>query len=263
MTEKKLKEINEFISNGLRLKTFPVAVKFLKDSSDFPEKTRQPSVILQKRVTICQAVTMARVYGWTVGLTREDLICVPAMIAFGFSGAADPAATLAGLFCEVSFHEDEKQAGKETASMTLLENNTYGAIVLSPLAKGLYEPDTVAVYGNPAQIMRMIQAWVYRRGERLPGTFGGKVECSEYLIAPFKSQVPRVSIPGMGDRIFSMTQDDEMVFSLPGQELQELGQGLQEAGNKIGARYPVTFYQNFEPEFPKPYKVLGEKLGIL
>jgi hypothetical protein len=44
---------------------------------------------------------------------------------------------------------------------------------------------------------------------------------------------------------------------------QELAQGLREAGNKIGARYPVTFYQNFQPEFPKPYKVLGEKLGIL
>ena len=89
------------------------------------------------------------------------------------------------------------------------------------------------------------------------------MECSEYLIAPFTAQVARVAIPGMGDRIFSMTQDDEMVFGLPGKELQELAQGLREAGNKIGARYPVTFYQNFQPEFPKPYKVLGEKLGIL
>jgi len=38
MTEVNFKEINDFISNGLRLKTFPVAVKFLKDESDFPEK---------------------------------------------------------------------------------------------------------------------------------------------------------------------------------------------------------------------------------
>ena len=60
-----------------------------------------------------------------------------------------------------------------------------------------------------------------------------------------------------------MTQDDEMVLALPGKELQKLAQGLREAGNKIGARYPVTFYQNFQPEFPKPYKVLGEELGIL
>ncbi|MCK9197555.1 MAG: DUF169 domain-containing protein, partial [Syntrophales bacterium] len=65
-------EASDFIRNNLRLKTFPVAVKFLKEKT-FPEKTRQPSVVMGKRVAICQAVTMARIYGWTVGLTKEDV----------------------------------------------------------------------------------------------------------------------------------------------------------------------------------------------
>jgi uncharacterized protein (DUF169 family) len=263
MAETNFNEISVFISNELRLKTLPVAVKFLKNKADFPEKTRQPSVVLQKRITICQAVTMARVYRWTVGLTREDLICVPAMIAFGFSGSDDPPATLARLFCEVNFHDEEKQARLETDSMNMLDNDRFEALVLAPLAKGLYEPDTVAIYGNPAQIMRLVQARVYQSGERLHGAFGGKVECSEYLIGPFTSQAPRIAIPGMGDRMFSMTQDDEMVLALPGKDLDGFKKGLQEAGNKIGARYPVTFYQNFQPDFPKPYKILGDELGIL
>jgi uncharacterized protein (DUF169 family) len=263
MTKANIIKIDDVLRNDLRLRSFPVAVKFLKEKADFPEKTRQPSVVLKKKVTICQAVTMSRVYGWTVGLTKEDLICVPAMIAFGFSGAADPPATLARLFCEVNFHSDYKHARTETDAMSSLENEEFEAIVLAPLRKGLYEPDTVTVYGNPAQVMRMIQAWVYQKGERLTGRFGGKVECSEYLIAPFRNEAPTVAIPGMGDRIFSMTQDDEMVFALPGNGLQDLAQGLREAGDKIGARYPVTFYQNFQPDFPKPYKELGEELGIL
>jgi len=263
MSEINFKDIADFVRDDLRLKTLPVAVKFLKDKSGFPEKTRRPSEVLQKRVTICQAVTMARVYGWTVGLTKKDLICVPAMIAFGFSGSDDPPASLARLFCEVNFHGDDERARQETSSMSLLENDKFEAMILAPLAKGLYEPDTVVIYGNPAQVMRMIQGWVYKVGSRLAGTFGGKVECSEYLIAPFKSEEPRVSIPGMGDRIFSMTQDDEMVFSLPGNGLKPLVEGLRQAGSKIGARYPVTFYQNFQPEFPNPYRVLGEELGIL
>jgi len=66
----------------------------------------------------------------------------------------------------------------------------------------------------------------------------------------------------MGDRIFSMTQDDEMVLALPGNLLEELVAGLKTAGKKIGARYPVTSYQNFEPEFPKPYKALAKELGL-
>ena len=176
-------------------------------------------MVLKKKITICQAVTIARIYGWTLGLTREDLICVPAMIAFGFSNAADPPATLARLFCEVNFHNEYERARRETDTMSRLENEEFEALVLAPLGKGLYEPDTVTVYGNPAQVMRMIQAWVYQKGDRLAGLFGGKVECSEYLIAPFKKEVPCVAIPGMGDRIFSMTQDDEMVFALPGSGL--------------------------------------------
>jgi hypothetical protein len=36
---------------------------------------------------------------------------------------------------------------------------------------------------------------------------------------------------------------------------------LKVAGKKIGARYPITFYQNFQPEFPEPYQALGKELG--
>lgn len=256
-------ESSDFIRNNLRLKTLPVAVKFLEEKADFPEKTRRPSVVLNKRVTICQGMTMARTYGWTVGLAQEDLICVPAMIAFGFSGASNPVETLGNLFCEVDFSPDKARGRNEAENMVRLENSEFEAIVLAPLHKGLFEPDTVVFYGNPGQMMRLIQGWTYEKGRRISGNFGGKVECSEYLIAPYKTQSPRMVIPGMGDRIFSMTQDDEMVFSMPGGLLEKLVNGLKNAGKKIGARYPVTFYQNFQPEFPKPYKVLGDELGIL
>lgn len=254
-------EISEFLSNDLRLKTLPVAVNFLRTVDAIPESARKPSKFLGKRITICQAVTMARVYRWTIGLTKEDLICVPAMITFGFTRATNQMETLGKLFCSVSFSKDQAAASSETGSMSFLPSGEYQALVLGPLAKTSLEPDTVAIYGNPAQVMRLIQAWAYNTGMRVTGNFGGKIECSEYLSAPFKTSAPRISIPGNGDRIFSMTQDDEMVFSLPGGFLNELVEGLKEAGKKIGARYPITFYQNFQPEFPKIYKDLGEELG--
>jgi uncharacterized protein (DUF169 family) len=263
MSGPKHKETAEFISNNLRLKTFPVAVKFLKDTDEFPEKTRQPSKLLGKRVAICQAVTMARLYGWTVGLTKEDLVCVPAAIAFGFSESADSASSLARVFCAGNYSQNEAAGLKDASSMTRLEKGEYKAIVLSPLQRAVFEPDTIVLYGNPGQIMRAIQACSYVRGERVRGNFGGKVECSEYLLAPFKEQAPRVAIPGMGDRIFSLTQDDELVFALPGKTLSDLVQGLMEAGSKVGAKYPAPVFLNFQPEFPKSFLELGKELGIL
>jgi hypothetical protein len=38
--------------------------------------------------------------------------------------------------------------------------------------------------------------------------------------------------------------------------------GLSKSGKKIGARYPVTFYQNFQPEFPAPYQKLAKELDL-
>ena len=135
--------------------------------------------------------------------------------------------------------------------MSFLDSQEGGALLMAPLSKGLFEPDTIVAYGNPAQVMRMVQAAVFSNGCRISGNFGGKVECTEYLIAPFKTGVPRVAIPGNGDRIFSMTQDDEMAFAFPGSFVETLIQGLKQAGKPLGARYPVTFLSEFPARIPQ------------
>lgn len=249
------------LKETLRLRTEPLGIAFLKDLAALP-KTRRPSEVFGKRVTICQGVTMARIYGWPVGLGREDLVCVPGMLAFGFTPAADPILELAQLFCEVGFNREMGPALKEVEALPRFGPEEIAAIYLSPLEKLAQDPEVVAVWGNPAQMMRLIQAANFSLGERVTGDFTGKVECASYLITPYRSRKVTVAIPGMGDRIFSMTQDDEMVVSFPAALLDAMLHGLQEAGRKIGARYPVTVYQNFTPAFPPPYEERAKKWGI-
>jgi uncharacterized protein (DUF169 family) len=250
------------LKGALRLRTEPLGVAFLRDAASLPEKTRRPSQVLGKKVTICQGVTMARVYGWPVGLTPEDLICVPGMLAFGLAPEPDPGQEIATLLCDVGFHRDMETARKEAEALTRFGPQEIEALYLAPLERLGLEPDVLVVYGNPAQLMRLINGAAFGTGERAAGDFGGKIECSSYLIAPFKTGQVRVIIPGMGDRIFSMTQDDELVVSFPARLLEPILQGVAEAGKKIGARYPITFYQNFQPEFPKPYQDRAKKWGI-
>jgi len=249
------------LKDALRLRTEPLGIAFVKELAALP-KSRRPSQVFGKKVTICQGITMARVYGWSVGLTREDLICVPGMLAFGFTPAADPILELAQLFCEVGFNGEMGPALKEVEALPRFAPSEIAAIYLSPLESLALDPDVVAVWGNPAQMMRLIQAANFSLGERVCGDFSGKVECASYLVAPFRTGNVTVSIPGMGDRIFSMTQDDEMVTSFPAAHLAPILHGLQEAGRKIGARYPITVYQNFTPAFPPPYEERAKKWGI-
>jgi len=262
MDRSELMEKAEFVYNTLRLKTLPVGVKFLKHPEDLPEKARRPSLLLNKKITICQAMTMARIYGWQMGITREDVICVLASLAFGFTSADDPRKEMAESFFESMYKSDMVKTVKEVDQMCFLDRNEYQALLISPLQKISIVPDTIVLYGNPGQMSRILQAATFDREEKIQGLFGGKVECPEYLIRPFKTGEPRIIIPGPGDRIFSMTGDDEMIFAMSCSFLDRFILGLRESGKKAGARYPITYYQNFQPEFPVHYQALGAKYGI-
>jgi len=193
------------LKETLRLRTEPFGVTFLKEVANLPEGTRRPSQTFGKKVTICQGVTMARIYGWAVGLTRDDLLCVPGMLAFGFVPVADPILELGQLFCEVGFHPAMGPALKEVEALPRFEPEEVAAIYLCPLEKLALDPEVVVVYGNPAQLMRLTQAVTFSLGKRVAGDFGGKVECSSYLIGPYRDGEVKVVIPGQGDRTFSMT----------------------------------------------------------
>ena len=257
-----LAERSQFLYNNLRLKTFPVGVKFLKEKADLPEKARRPSIFLKKRITICQAMTMARNYGWQMGITADDVICVLASLALGFTDSPKPKEMMAEAFFESRYKTTMEKTIREVGQMCFMENETYKALLISPLHKTPMPPDTVVLYGSPGQLSRLVQAATYDTEEKIQGLFGGKVECPEYLIRPMRTGHPRVILPGPGDRIFSMTADDEMIFAFPSSFLEPLILGLNESGKKAGARYPITFYQNFQPEFPRHYQDLGERLGI-
>src|SRR4030042_1671105 len=68
----------------LRLQTRPVAVRLLPPREKLPDRVRRPSKLLRHRVTLCQAITMARRYGWRLGLLKDDVCCPVALIAYGW-----------------------------------------------------------------------------------------------------------------------------------------------------------------------------------
>ena len=148
MDTSQLAEQSQFIYDNLRLKTFPVGVKFLGTIEDLPEKARRPTLFLKKKITVCQAMTMARNYGWQMGITAEDVICVLAALAFGFTTATDARKEMARSFLESSYKSSLEKAAGEVDQMCYLETGQYPAILISPLHKLNVIPDSIVVYGN-------------------------------------------------------------------------------------------------------------------
>jgi uncharacterized protein (DUF169 family) len=169
---------------------------------------------------------------------------------------------LTEFFSQVGWSRDLQTASREMQGIHYLHQDRSGLILLALLKKAISEPDVVVVYGNPAQIMRLVQAWTFTSGKPVQRVVSGKVECSRYLLGPFLQQEPEIVLPGNGDRIMSRIQDLELVFALSGSALVDISQALESAGKKMGARYPVPFYQNFEPEFPPVFRELAQKAGL-
>ncbi len=256
------REKGKAINDLIRPHTFPLAVKFFKNVEDFPSKTRRPSD-MELKVTICQAFSMARRYGWTIGITGQDLICVPALWGYGF-GELEDESELINAICQMDYFKSTEGAKKLIEQTYRLPKGEYAGLVVSPLAWTKIEPDVVMIYGNPAQIMRLVHGFNYGSdGEFITSTFGGIFSsCMGGVLQTFLKNEPKVIVPGAGDRVFGMTADDELLFTIPADKLDLVIEGLKVTHSK-GIRFPIPIYLMFQPEFPRPYKALEDKMKIL
>lgn len=252
-------ELGKNLTDTLRLQYFPLAIKFVKSEKEFPEGTRRPS-FLNMKVTMCQGFAMSRRIGWTVGLTVEDMKCIPNLIAYGFAELEDQNALLEA-FRVMNYYETDEIAKKAISTMPNLEPGKYKGIAVSPLAWTKIIPDLALLYCNSAQAMRLIQATVYKTGERIMTPLSGLgASCLEGVLRTFLTKKPGLVIPGGGDRAFGTTQDDEIVFTMPKEMIEDIVGALKKAGYEKGVRYPIPTSITEPQIVPDAWTMLNNKL---
>jgi len=228
----------------LRPRTYPLAVKFVRDESDFPEGSRKP----EQKLAVCQALAMSRRYGWTIGLAEKDSGCPGASLAYGWTEIYDKG-SLAQFFLAAGYAADEEGAKTIVSNIDHLERGKYRGMVISPLTRTKIVPDVILVYGNPAQIMRLIQGAMYKKGERLKCELAGlAASCTGGIIRTFNTDKFQVVVPGNGDRVFAVTYDDEMLFGIPASKIDDIIVGMR--AQRV-ARYPVPTAMAMPPPFPE------------
>lgn len=247
----KLAEYDDRLNAYLRLSSFPVAVSFLRSWDEAPPRAKRPLRDLNNRFTTCQAVSFARRFGWVIALGREDSSCVLGAMALGLEKRLPHYEE--GNLC-IDLYTENLEAGRlSEESVPKLPEGTYVGVVTAPLNRCVLEPDSIIIYGNGAQIMRLGQAYLWKRGGTLKSEFRGRIDCADLAIAPVTSGEPQMIVPCTGDRIFGQVQDHEVAFSFPFRLMDEILEGL-EATHKAGAaRYPVTNWLNYTGGFPKSY----------
>ena len=166
---KKGRELSELI----RPSSFPLAVKLIKNEEDIPQNSRRPLKDFKTKIAICQGITMSRKYGWTVAMSAEDVGCAPARFAYGW-GRPEDEEKIANFWYEMGYAKDLEVGAKITERIYRLNPGEYSGIVLSPLEKTRVIPDLIMIYGNSAQMMRLVHGGTHHHGDPVASIFSGK-----------------------------------------------------------------------------------------
>ena len=211
-----LKQVNETLYTYIRPQTFPLALKLCRSESELPEKVRMPVRDLGYQVTLCQGYGMARRFRWALAVGKDDQCCNGGASAMGFI-AERP--------------EDDP--------LKRLETGKYSHLLIAPIEMADFEPDVILVYGNSAQVMRLVQAAGRSAGQSVSAIAAGFGDCGDIVARTTLSDQCQFIMPSGGDRIFGGTQDHEVIFTMPRSKIEAVLKGLEDT-HKAGFRYPIV-----------------------
>lgn len=252
------KKFSEAINKFIRPSSFPVAIRNARDGEEPLFKKKYPKKDIGGCLALCQGISLARKFNWTIVFREDDHACP---ISLCFLGHRSPEKMMEGI-AAYPFYVESLEIGKAMEkSLFFMPQGIVRELWISPLEKCEFEPDVVLIYGNPAQMARLVQAANYWKGTGIECRGFGRGACSSSVIKPMLTNECCFTIPGGGERVFAATNDDEMVFSVPRSEMKKIGEGL-EITHKMGmARMPTPFHGvRVTPAFPdKYYEIFPDK----
>jgi len=219
----------------MRLKSFPVAFKLLEKKEALAEVPFLRR--MNHKVTLCQLITTVRTYDWTVGADLDDFISPMCPSIIGLT--ALPEVVRDGTFRSIVWTKTREDGRKFENSIPRLPAGKYQAAALAPLVYNPFDPDIVLIYGNPAQMILLINALQFEDYEVMEFYCVGESSCSDVIARCYLREKPSLSIPCYGERRYGHAQDDELVMALPAGMMEKALRGL-EALYKRGVRYPIS-----------------------
>jgi uncharacterized protein (DUF169 family) len=228
-------ELSDKMDRLLRLKASPVAYKRLEKLA---ELDKIPGVMrLDRHASFCQVPAMVRTMGLTIGATRDNFGGRCARIN-GLAASSEKQVAWEAEAFATSWFANIEEAKKQMAAYPTVPPGE--AVVLAPLAAGKFEPEVILIYGNPAQMMLLMNGLQFKDYERFQFFFIGEGSCADGLAQCYTTGKPALAIPCMGERAFGAVTEDEMVMALPPKMMAKAVEGLESLKAR-GVGYPIMY----------------------
>lgn len=255
------REYGEELEGRLRSKTFPLALKLFEKEGDIPDGAQRPMRDFGHHLSLCQAFQISRREGAEIAMLKQDMWCFEPVVGYGL--AEPPQYFLEG---HNRFPNDVAtlEAGSHYAQeFPRFEVGRYVGIVSAPLRTTNFEPDLVMIYGDTAQMSLLLLGMEYKEGYSLKCTMSSHAACVYAVVPAIQNGECQVALPCRGDRYRAIAGDDEMIFTVPREKLEDLMAGMRHVDTTTGSRLPRGY--TILPEYPLPesYEKIAKMMGYL
>jgi len=248
----------EEIERHVRPTTYPFAVRMLRSMDEVPEGAKRPKRDFGKCLSACQGFTLARRYGMSIAMLKEDMWCPEPVIGFGL--AETPQYFLEGHNRYPGSVENLKAGANWAQEFPRLEVGQYIGVVVAPLSIANFEPDVVVIYCNSAQLLRLLLATAYKDGRDVTSRLSGHAACVYAVVPAMQTGKCYVSVPCRGDRNRAGAQDDEIIFTVPRARLDDLVLGLGKEGTGSVPTTPMMVPEHkLTPSYAEMARLMGMK----
>jgi len=252
-------EYGEELEKRLRLKTFPLAIKLLQKEEDIPAEAKRPMRDFGQHFSLCQGFAMSRREGIVVAMLKEDMWCFEPVVGYGIE--EPPQYFLEGYN---RFPRDVKtlEAGANYArEFPRLETGKYIGVMSAPLTTTPFEPEVVMLYCNSAQLSLLLLGRECKDGTNLKCSLSSHAACIYGVVPVIQNGQCQITVPCRGDHYVAIAGDDEMVFTVPKEGLEDLIMGLRYV-HEAGSKMPRGYQMKPEWDLPGAYKKAGKMLGM-
>jgi len=240
-----LSEFNKYgeeLENALILRTSPIAVKTLEKESDIPKEAIRPKKDRKYHLAQCQAFALSRREGITVAMLKEDHWCPAAPMAYGLV-------------------KRPESVQSRSHPYDCFEYGKYIGIVTAPLKKATYIPDVVIMWAKPAQLRGLLLSMKIDDVPQVNGHFFPP-SCAWSVVNPMKTGEYWVVLPDPGEYQRALTEEGDMMFSIPQNKMPVMMAGLK--ANEHGAFAYRDHSMFMQPDFEQPefYKEMFRSWGL-
>jgi uncharacterized protein (DUF169 family) len=246
------KETGETLKKMLRLRTEPIGYKKYESIDEL--NCLQNLFRFDHAYTFCQAIFMARVVGQTVGVTSDKNLLARCSQFHGLHNATEEEIVAESKMLSKTWLGTPEEAITQLKECPRILAGK--GVALSPLTRNAFDPDVVIIYGNPAQIMFVMNGLQKEKHERFQFFFVGEGSCSDHLAQCFNSGEPAFTVPCYGERSLGQVADDEVVIALPPEAVEKSISGMKKLA-KFGFRYPISLIGGFADPLPMFASVYG------